>query len=63
MTTLNHQHTLKPKTFVGQPKSTILKQLQTQGDDYVEFLRWLFIPKNQSVLSFDKQICQRFDRY
>lgn len=63
MKTLNHQHPVKSNTFIGQSKTTIIKTLQAQGDDYVEFLRWLFIPKSQSVLSFDKHICQRLDHY
>lgn len=49
--------------FVGLSKSIIIQELDKQNDEYVEFLRWLFIPKNQLVLSFDRHICQKANFY
>lgn len=40
--------------YIGHTKSTI-KQL---GEPYVEFAGWLYLPKKQLLLSFEKQLCQ-----
>lgn len=43
--------------FIGQERSYIKQKLQGQALDYVEFYRWLYIPKQQILLSFQGQLC------
>lgn len=53
--TLSIKEYKMPLSIIGQLKSDILKNLNT---DYVEFGFWIYIPSLKTLLSFDKQICQ-----